>query len=109
MMTRKNGIRGLMFAGLIAMAMLTDGFQITAEGRGGQDTEAAITADQAIEAIKTAIATKPGKVRDVDIENEGGKIICEVEILGQDGRAYDVTVDIATNKVIKVEEDRDND
>jgi uncharacterized membrane protein YkoI len=109
MKTRKNGIRGLMFACLIAIALLTDGFQLTAGGQGGQDTNAAITADQMIEAIKTAIAAKPGKVRDVDVEIEGGKTICEVEILGQDGKAYDVKVDIATNKVITVEEDKDND
>jgi uncharacterized membrane protein YkoI len=109
MKTRKNGIRGLMFACLIAIALLTDGFQIRAEGQGGQDTKAAITAEQTIESIKTAIAAKPGKVQDVDVKNEGGKTICEVEILGQDGKAYDVKVDIATNKVIKVEEDKDND
>jgi uncharacterized membrane protein YkoI len=109
MKTRKNGIRGLMFACLIAIVMLTAGFQITAEGQGGQDTKAAITADQTIDSIRTAIAAKPGKVRDVDVENEGGKTICEVEILGQDGKVYDVRVDVATNTVIKVEEDKDND
>jgi uncharacterized membrane protein YkoI len=48
-------------------------------------------------------------VREVEVTKEGDKTICEVEILGQDGKAYDVRVDVATNTVIKVEEDKDND
>jgi uncharacterized membrane protein YkoI len=109
MKTRTNGIRGLIFACLIAIALSPFGFRITAEGPEYQDTQMAITADQMIASIKTAVTAKPGKVREVEVEKEGDKTICEVEILGQDGKAYDVRVDVATNTVIKVEEDKDND
>jgi uncharacterized membrane protein YkoI len=109
MNTRRNRIIGLMLGCLIAIALSTGGFRKTAEGQGNQDTKVAISADQMIESIKTAIAAKPGKVLEVEVEKEGDKTICEVEILGQDGKAYDVRVDVATNSVIKIEEDKDND
>jgi uncharacterized membrane protein YkoI len=109
MKTRTNGIRGLMFACSIAIALSTGGFRITAEGQGDQDSKVAVSADQMIASIQTAITAKPGKVREVEVQKEGDKTICEVEILAQDGKAYDVMVDVATNSVIKVEEDKDND
>jgi uncharacterized membrane protein YkoI len=109
MKTRTNGIRSLMFACLIAIGLSTGGVLITAEGQGAQDTKMAISSDQMIASIKTAIAAKPGKVREVEVDKEGDKTICEVEILDQDGKAYDVRVDVATNTVIKIEEDKDND
>jgi uncharacterized membrane protein YkoI len=109
MKTRTNGIRSLIFACLIAIALSTGGFRITAEEQGGQDPKMAISADQMIASIRTATTAKPGKVREVEVQKEGDKTICEVEILGEDGKAYDVMVDVATNSVIKVEEDKDND
>ncbi len=62
-----------------------------------------------IASIKTAVAAKPGNVRAVEVENEGGKTICEVEILAQDGKTYEVEVDVATNTVVEVEADNDID
>jgi uncharacterized membrane protein YkoI len=94
---------------LVAIALSTGGFGTVAEGQGDQDTKMAISADQMIASIKTAITAKPGKVREVEVQKEGDKTVCEVEILGEDGKAYDVMVDVATNSVIKVEEDKDND
>jgi uncharacterized membrane protein YkoI len=109
MKTRTNRIIGLILGCLIAIALSTGGFRITAERPGDQDTKQAISADQMIAAIKTATTAKPGNVREVEVTKEGDKTICEVEILAQDGKAYDVKVDVATNSVIKVEEDKDND
>jgi uncharacterized protein YpmB len=106
---RMNGIIGLIVGFLIAVALSTGGFRITAEGPGDQDTKMAITADQMIAAIKTATTTKPGMIQEVELDKEGDKIICEVEVLAQDGKVYDVRIDVATNTVIKVEEDKDND
>jgi uncharacterized membrane protein YkoI len=109
MKTRTNGIRDLIFACLIAIALSTGGFRITAEEPGDQDTKMAISADQMIASIKTAVTAKPGNVLGVEVEKEDDKTICEVEILDRDGKIYDVRVDVATNTVIKVEEDKDND
>jgi uncharacterized membrane protein YkoI len=109
MNTRRNRIIGLILGCLIAIALSTGGFRVTAKRPGDQDTKMAITADQMIASIKTAVTAKPGNVREVEVTKEGDKTICEVEILGQDGKVYDVRVDVATNTVIKVEEDKDND
>jgi uncharacterized membrane protein YkoI len=109
MKTRTNRIIGLILGCLIAIALSTGGFRITAERPGDQDSKLAISADQMIAAIKTATTAKPGNVMGVEVEKKGDKTICEVEILDQDGKTYDVEVDVATNTVIKVEEDKDDD
>ncbi len=109
MKTRTNGIIGLIFGCLVAVALSTGGLRITADVSGNQDTKMAISADQMIAAIKTATTAKPGNIQEVELDKEGDKIICEVEVLAQDGKVYDVRVDVATNTVIKVEEDKDND
>ncbi|MDQ3753901.1 MAG: hypothetical protein M3371_04125 [Acidobacteriota bacterium] len=62
-----------------------------------------------IASIRTAVAAKPGNVREVEIENEGDKTLCEVEILAQDGKTYEVEIDVATNTVVEVETDDDAD
>jgi len=46
-------------------------------------------------------------VRAVEAESEGDKVLCEVEILAQDGKTYEIEVDVATNAVTEVEEDND--
>ncbi len=100
---------GLTLCCLVALALAGGGFWMKAEGQGAKQGKVAIPADQAIRFIRTAVAAKPGDVRAVEVENEGGKTICEVEILAQDGKTYEVEVDAATNTVIEVELDDDND
>jgi hypothetical protein len=102
-------IIGSIFGCLVALALTAGGFWITAEGQADKDTKVAIPAEQVIASIRTAIAAKPGEVQAVEVEKEGGKTICEVGILAQDGKTYEVEVDVATNTVIEVEEDDDND
>ncbi len=55
----------------------------------------------------TALKAKPGKVVETEVESEGGKTHCDVKILAADGKIYEVDVDVATNKVIAIEEDND--
>lgn len=94
---------------LVALAVIISGFGIKADERGDKQTKVSITVEQMIEAIRTAAATKAGKVRGTDVESEDGKVLCEVEILGEDGKTYEVEVDVATNTVVEVEEDDDDD
>jgi hypothetical protein len=107
MNTRTNRIIGLIIGCLIILALSVGGFRITAEGQGDKENKVAISAEQMIASIRTAIAAKPGEVQAVEVEKENGKTLCEVEILAQDGKTYEVTVDVATNTVIEVEEDDD--
>lgn len=47
----------------------------------------------------------PGRVLDVELEQENGQIVYEFEILGKDGVIREVYVDASNGKVIKTEED----
>jgi len=93
---------------LFAIAIVAVGFGIKARVKA-KETKAAIPAGQVIASIKTAVAAKPGNVLEMEAENEAGKLICEIEILAQDGKTYEVAVDVATNTVVEVEADDDDD
>ena len=107
MQNRTKLVVGLSLGCLIALMMAVGGLGIKAQGENGKESKAALSADQVIVCIKTAVAAKPGNVRAMEAESEDGKIICEVEVLAQDGKTYEVEVDVASNTVIEVEEDND--
>ncbi|HEX7957784.1 MAG TPA: PepSY domain-containing protein [Pyrinomonadaceae bacterium] len=92
---------------LAALALAAGGAVIRAEVRGGRGAEAALSAEQAVACVRAAVAAKPGNVHSLEAENEGGKVVCEVEVLAQDGKTYEVEIDAATNAVVEVEEDND--
>ena len=106
--SRKYRLLGLALGTLITMALVAGGFGTQVEGQDNkesEDTKASIPAEQMIASISTAVAAKPGNVRAVETETEVGKTLCEVEILALDGKTYEVEIDVATNKVVEVEED----
>jgi uncharacterized membrane protein YkoI len=102
MRSRTKRVAGFALACLVVPA--GGGFVFKAKG---DDDKAAVPAEQVIASIRTAVAAKPGNVRAVETETEGGKTVCEVEILAEDGKTYEVEVDVATNAVVEVEEDND--
>ena len=106
---RTKLIVGSMIACVIVLELASGALGMKANSRGDQQPKISITAEQAIESIRTAIAAKAGNVRAVDLEDEDGKIMCEVKILAAGGKVYEVEVDVATNTVVEVEEDDDND
>ena len=103
--TRRFG--GLALGCLLALMLAAGVSGLRAEGQSAKDSKAAISADQAVACVRAAAASKPGDVLALEVEREGGKVVCEVEILAQDGKTYDVEVDVATNAVTEVEEDND--
>ncbi len=110
MQSRTKRILGSTLGCLVALAALAvGGFGLKADGQGGNERNVAVPAEQVIASIRTAIAARPGNVRAIETETEAGKTICEVEILAQDGRTYEVEVDVATNTVIEVDDDNDED
>ena len=104
-----KAIAGSISVCVIALALAVFGFVIQVEGRGAKKAKPAIPAEQVITSIRTAIAAKPGNLLGVEVENEGGKTLCEVEILTPDGKTYEVEVDVATNAVLEVELEDDDD
>ena len=107
MQRRRKQLGGLLLGCLIALTMAVSGLVVSARSQGAKDSGAAISADQVIACIRTAVAAKPGDVRAMEAENEGGKVICEVEVVAQDGKTYEVEVDVASNTATEVEEEND--
>lgn len=85
------------------LIVVASGIYVGAQNRQGR---AAATAQQTIACINTAIAARAGLVESIDIDREGGRIVCEVEIVADNGREYNVYVDVTDNKVIRNVEDR---
>ena len=106
--SRARLVTGSIFASIFAFALTVGVIAGKATWAGDKQAKVSIQAEQAIESIRTAIAAKAGSVRGLEVENEDGKIICEVKILSADGKTYEVEIDVATNTVIEVEEDDDN-
>lgn len=108
MQIKRKQLGGLVLGCLVVLTLAVSGLMVRAKSRQStKDRRAAISADQAIACVRTAVAAKPGDVRAMETENEGGKVICEIEVLAQDGKTYEVEVDVESNTVTEVEEDND--
>lgn len=57
------------------------------------------------EILNNVRQTFPGKIIDVELEREDGRIAYEVEILGTDGVVTEVYINARTGKVLSVKED----
>lgn len=60
-----------------------------------------LAADQVIACIKTAVATQAGSVKEVEVEYEGARWLCEVKLVDEAGKRHRLEVDVATNQVVK--------
>ena len=61
-------------------------------------------------AVEIALVEVPGTVQDVELDDEDGVPIYEVEILSTDGQEYEVEIAADTGAVVEVEtEDEDDD
>ncbi|MCB1024764.1 MAG: PepSY domain-containing protein [Acidobacteria bacterium] len=56
-------------------------------------------------AQEIAIKRVPGEIIESEIEKENGKLIWSFDIRGKDGKIYDVEIDANSGKVLNVEED----
>ena len=63
-----------------------------------------LTAEQAVACIKSAVAAKAGNVRELEAKVESNKTVCEVEIIASDGKKFEIYVDVASGKVLRVEQ-----
>ena len=93
---------------VLAVAVLAGGgFTIAnAQGQAALAKQAKITQD---EAINAALEKVPGTVEEVELEDEKGTIVYEIELVSTDGTEHEVEVDAQTGEVLKVEADDDDD
>ncbi|MFQ5992836.1 MAG: PepSY domain-containing protein [Nitrospiraceae bacterium] len=61
------------------------------------------------EAIKAATEKVPGKVTEAELENEHGKTIFEITVVGEDGKEVEVEVDAATGVAMLEDEEEDEE
>lgn len=47
----------------------------------------------------------PGKVLEVELEEESGQVIYEIEILGENGIVHEVIVDARTGEMLRIKQD----
>jgi hypothetical protein len=61
----------------------------------------ALTAEEAIACIRTAVAAQAGWVKEVEGDEEKGQRRCEVKIVDETGKRHKLHVDVQTNQVVK--------
>ena len=54
-------------------------------------------------AEEAALGAVPGEVREVELENENGFVVYEVEVAGQDDTLYEVILDTGNGEVLSLE------
>ena len=87
-----------LLVGLVVTLFLTGGYALAASS-GKQIS--ALTADEAIACIRTAVAAQAGLVKEVEGDDEKGKRLCEVKIVDETGKGHKLHVDVQTNQVVK--------
>ena len=55
--------------------------------------------------LDQATARYPGKVLKVELEEESGSIVYEIELLGKDGAVREMIIDAKNGKLLSVEDD----
>lgn len=90
-----------------ALSSITLSFLLAAPLAWSADSAKApknITADQAVSCIKLAVAARAGNVRELEVDVENNRTLCEVEVVDSKGKKSEVYVDVAANKVLRVED-----
>lgn len=98
---------------LAALALaLAPGAALAEQGRGrAGDHDRAREAMERRDALplwrilEIAQRTVPGEILEVELEQEDGGLLYEIEILARNGRVRSVTLDARTGRVIEVEDD----
>lgn len=96
--------------GALALSTTAIGVALAHDDDHENEPKIGVSAPDMTRAIEAAAKAKSGDIAEVEVESEGGKTMIEVEILAQDGKTYEVSVEAATGKVAAVEqENEDND
>src|SRR6476661_6915932 len=99
----KNVHRKSLLVGGCTLALALTGHTLVSRAAEAPEKEAAKAKHHKLKAKITeaqakaaALAAKPGKVTEVELEKEDGVVVYGVDITGTDGKQFDVTVDANT-------------
>jgi len=88
-----------LLGGLVVTLLLTGGGPAVAAPTG--PSRSALTTDEAIACIRTAVAAQAGWVKGVEGEDKKGQRLCEVKIVDEAGKRRKLQIDVQTNQVVK--------
>ena len=88
-----------LLVGLVVTLFLTGGG--SSRGDSLINQRQALTADEAIACIRTAVAAQAGLVKEVEGDDEKGQTPPRSEDRGRDGKRHKLYVDVQTNQVVK--------
>ena len=97
----KKLIAGGALAGLVVTGALM--------GSVSAQTAANATGLSEEQAIEIALLEVPGEVQEIELENDDGEMVYEIEILGVDGQEFEVEIAADTGTVIEIEAEDDDD
>jgi uncharacterized membrane protein YkoI len=87
-----------MLIGVLGTWLLTMGSSPTTAQTASPE---ALTPMQAMACIQTAAGAQSGLITKVEANKKGEQLLCEVKIVDQEGKKYDVNIDVTTKEVIK--------
>jgi len=104
----RMGRRFLLLA--VFAAALAPADALARRGRGGDHDDARAAVDQGralslSQILPRALAAVPGEVLEVELDEEHGQLVYEIEILSRDGRVKQVVLNARTGAVLEVEDD----
>jgi len=100
----KPGIGLAIIAGIVIVAMAGQARSDSDKNDKADLAKAAkITVDQA---IKTATEKTPGKVIEVELEKEDGKVLWEIEVVTAEGKVAKMHVDAESGAIIAKEHEK---
>jgi uncharacterized membrane protein YkoI len=65
------------------------------------DKDKGLPADQVMAAVQVALATQPGNVKEVEVDDERNRTVVKVEVVAPDGRKHELKVDAQTRQVVR--------
>lgn len=81
---------------------------VVAQGPSGETTpsvgrDAVPAGIDATRAAELAVAARPGTVLEVELSDEAGRVVWDVDVRSSDGRLWDVYVDAADGSIVEID------
>ena len=91
-----GAVAGMVFAGVVG-------------GTVSAETAAAVAGLTEEQVIELALMEVPGTVEEVELDDDDGMLVYEIEILGTSGREYEVEIAADTGILLDIQTEEKND